>query len=268
MVSGQDTLLACRESPHLARTKITTYLACPDKYKWTYVDPRGKWYLKSKSYFSFGSSLHKVLQRFHDSGDNGVQTTDQAVAALEESWIEAGYSSQEEMMESMAEGKAIIEEYTETFLSEPVTSNTIYVEKLLRTDLGDFTLLGRVDRVDEHEDGTLEVIDYKSGRNAVDDEQVKYDLAMGIYQVLLSKLHAGNKVKATIIALRSNSRGTSSMSQEELAAFEEDLKQIGKEILDRDYENMVPVAKDLCESCDFLPLCRQHPDFTEQEPYQ
>ncbi len=240
-------------------------MACPDKYKWTYIDPRGKWYLKSKSYFSFGTSLHKVLQRFHDSGDAGVETTDQAVAALEESWIDAGYSSQEEMMESMAEGKAIIEEYTQTVLSEPVTPDTIYVEKLLRTDLSEFTLLGRVDRVDQHQDGTIEVVDYKSGRQEVTVEQVESDLAMGVYQLLLSKLHPGHHTKATIIALRSNSRASAGLDAEALATFESDLLHIGKEILNRDFENMVPKVKDLCEGCDFLPLCSKHPDFKGPE---
>ncbi|HCE00424.1 MAG TPA: hypothetical protein DER07_05235, partial [Armatimonadetes bacterium] len=79
--------------PTLSPTKISTYLACPSKYRWTYVDERGRWYIRSKSYFSFGTTLHKVLQRFHDSRDAGVQTVGQALAAYEESWIEAGFES-------------------------------------------------------------------------------------------------------------------------------------------------------------------------------
>ena len=65
----------------LSPSKITTYLACPVKFGWTYLDPRGKWYLKSKSYYSFGSTLHKVLERFHNAGDTGVTTVGDALQA-------------------------------------------------------------------------------------------------------------------------------------------------------------------------------------------
>ncbi|MCH7905383.1 MAG: PD-(D/E)XK nuclease family protein [Armatimonadetes bacterium] len=256
--------------PSLSPSKITTYLACPDKYKWTYVDDRGKWYMRSKSYFSFGSTLHKVLQRFHDSGDSGVTTTSQALAALDESWIEAGYASQDDMMQAMAEGKDIIESYVEAVQAKPVTAETIYIEKLLRADLGEFVLIGRVDRVDEHEDGTLEIIDYKTGRDTVSAEDVEADMAMSCYQLLLSKLHPNKRIVATIIALRSGGQATSSMSQADLQEFESDLVSLRSEIHDRDFEGMTPVPKSLCPSCDFLPLCSRHEDFelpaAESEP--
>ena len=65
------------------------------KYLWTYVDSRGKWYLKAKSYYSFGTTLHKVLERFHDPGDTSVSTVGEALKVNEESWIVAGYASAE-----------------------------------------------------------------------------------------------------------------------------------------------------------------------------
>ncbi len=245
----------------LSPSKISAYLACPVKYKWTYVDDRGKWYLKSKSYYSFGTSLHSVLQRFHDSGDEGVTTTHQAIAALEESWIDAGYSSQDEMMEALAEGKAIVETYLEGLRMEPVTAKTILIEKTLRKDLGAFTLLGRLDRVDERDDGTLEIVDYKSGRDNVTSQDIQTDLAMSIYQILVSAAYPGKSVLATIVALRTNRKASYGMAAAEIESVESDLKMIGAEIMNRDFENMLPVRKPLCEYCDFLPLCSKHPEF-------
>ncbi|MCX6340981.1 MAG: PD-(D/E)XK nuclease family protein, partial [Fimbriimonadales bacterium] len=164
--------------PTLSPSKITTFLACPNKYLWTYVDSRGKWYLKAKSYYSFGSTLHKVLERFHDSGDAGVTTVGDALQAYEESWIDAGYSSQEEMQEAFGEGREII---LATLSDERVAerkAKVLAVEKLLKYNMGDFDLVGRIDRIDEHEDGTLEIIDYKSGRSTITDSEVETDLAM------------------------------------------------------------------------------------------
>jgi putative RecB family exonuclease len=254
--------------PTLSPSKITTYLACPVKYKWTYIDERGKWYLKSKSFYSFGSSLHRVLQRFHDEGDQGVATVHEAVAALEEGWVEAGYASQEEMTQAMAEGKAIIADYIDRVSREPVTSRTLFIEKTIRMDFGDFVLMGRLDRLDEREDGALEVIDYKSGRMGVQPEDVKGDLAMSLYQLLVKGQHPDRPVVATIIALRAGSRASASLADDELDELRANILELGQEILFRDYEALIPVGKPLCHRCDFLPLCRKHPDFElpPQEP--
>jgi putative RecB family exonuclease len=249
------------KKPTLSPSKITTYLACPDKYKWTYVDDRGKWYLRSRSYYSFGSTLHSVLQRFHDSGDHGVTTTHEAVAALEESWIEAGYSSQEEMMQAMAEGKVIIENYIDNFRAQPVTAETVYIEKLMRRDLGPFVLLGRLDRVDQHKDGTIEIVDYKSGRQSVAAEDVATDLAMNCYALLLQDKHPGCAITASIIALRTNTKASFAFDPNELEVFRKDVEVLGLEILSRDFTGLMPVSKALCKNCDFLALCRKHEDF-------
>jgi RecB family exonuclease len=249
--------------PTLSPSKITTYLACPVKYRWTYVDDRGKWYLRSKSYYSFGSTLHRVLERFHDQGDTGVTTTEEVMAAYEESWIDAGFSSAEEMAEAFGEGKQILERHVQEAAARPRTAKTIFVERQFRHDLGEFALIGRVDRVDEHEDGSLEIIDYKSGRESVDQEDVSGDIAMACYQLLLRRKFPDKKVSATIIALRTGSQATASMTDEELAEFENDVKTLGGEILHEDYAELIPVFKPLCPHCDFIPLCRKHPEFTE-----
>lgn len=250
--------------PTLSPTKLTTYLACPVKYYWTYVNPKGKWYLRSKSYFSFGTSLHAVLQRFHDSNDQGVTTTAEAVAALEESWIEAGYTSQDHMMQSLAEGKQIVEMHVERSLREPVTAQTIVVEKLYRRDLGPFVLIGRVDRIDEHEDGTIEIIDYKSGRESVTESEVRDDLAMGCYQLILQEHFPDRPITASIIAVRTGQKATAQLSSDELAQFQLEITELGEGILNREWVDIDPLFKErLCPHCDFVSLCRQSRTFSE-----
>ncbi|MBW7928955.1 MAG: PD-(D/E)XK nuclease family protein [Fimbriimonadaceae bacterium] len=99
--------------PTLSPSRISTYLACPVKYRWTYVDSRGHWYARAKSYYSFGLTLHRVLEAFHSSGDRGVPTAHEAIAAMEENWMDAGYSSPDEMADAIGEGKQILERYAE-----------------------------------------------------------------------------------------------------------------------------------------------------------
>lgn len=249
--------------PTLTPSKITTYLACPLKFRWTHVDPRGRWYLRAKSYYSFGASLHRVLERFHDSGDTGVATTHEALAALEDSWLDAGFSSAEEMADAFGEGKAIIERYVEEHAEPRVGVNTLFVERLLKRDMGGYVLAGRVDRVDEHDNGLVEVIDYKSGRQSVSREEVASDIAMGCYQLLLREMFPGRPVQATIVALRSGEQASHSMNEEETQEFEFALNDLARRIFSHDYFELEPVYKGLCRDCDFLALCRKHPEFGE-----
>lgn len=245
----------------LSPSKISTFLACPTKYYWTYQDKRGRWYLRSKSYFSFGTSLHQVLQRFHDSDDRGVTTVHEAVASLEENWVEAGYANHDEMMQELAEGKAMLEAHIERWQREPVTAKTIAVEKLYRRDLGPFELIGRIDRLDEHEDGTLEIIDYKSGRQTVTAADVADDLAMGIYQLILQEHFPGRRIVASIVALRSGEKATASLTDEALEEFKLLTIELGQKILNRCWESEEPLSKSLCRNCDFQALCVRYPDF-------
>ena len=252
--------------PTLSPSKITTYLACPVKYRWTYVDSRGKWYLRAKSYFSFGMTLHNVLERFYNSNDDGVTTQFEAMAAYDESWIDAGFSSAEEMAEAYGEGKVILEKHFEEQQKRPLTAKTLFVERQLRCDFQNFTLIGRLDRVDEHEDGTLEIIDYKSGRETVDQEEVDLDLALGCYQLLIREKYPDRPISATIIALRTGDSATTSMSDSKMEEFRRDIQTIGNTIHFEEFHELFPHYKRICPNCDFRPLCRKYEDFGEPEP--
>lgn len=249
--------------PTLSPSRITTFLACPSKYLWTYIDPRGKWYLRAKSYYSFGTTLHKVMERFHDEGDQGVTTVGDALRIYEESWIDAGFASAEEMQEAYGEGKEIV---AAVIAEEEVARResgvrTLAVEKLLKRDLGPFELIGRVDRLDEYPDGRIDIVDYKSGRASVTEAQVKDDLAMACYQLLARSMFPDRPVTATIHALRAQARATTSLSAAELDEFERDIVQIGQTILSASIDDYSPRPKPLCEGCDFLALCKKDPRY-------
>jgi RecB family exonuclease len=247
--------------PTLSPTKLSTYLACPVKYRWTYIDGRGKWFLRAKSYYSFGASLHRVLEQFHSAGQLGVPTTEETLAMFDENWIDAGFSSAEEMAEAYGEGKLILERHVEQHKKRPVTSSTLYVERQLRLDMGEFELIGRLDRVDQHEDGSLEIIDYKTGRDSVHPEDVQFDLAISCYQLLLRHKFPGKPIKGTIIALRTGESASASLSNDQLDELQEDLHKLGLQILSDEFHEFFPSLKGICGHCDFLDLCKKDEEF-------
>jgi hypothetical protein len=86
---------------------------------------------------------------------------------------------------------------------------------------------------------------------------------MASYQLLLKHKFPDRPVRARIIALRTGDSAAASMGDVELAEFERDILALGQEILHEDYPELVPVYKPICPHCDFLPLCRKHPEFEE-----
>lgn len=250
--------------PTLSPSKLSTYLACPVKYRWTYVDARGKWYVRAKSCYSFGSTLHRTLEQFHSGGRAGVPTTDEVLAAYEENWIDAGYSSPEEMAEAHGDGKAMLLQFVERERTREEGRRTAFVERLFRLDLDDFDLIGRPDRIDEHEDGTYEIVDYKTGREQVCSDDVANSLAMSVYQLLVRRTFPDRAVRATICALRTGASASHALTDEELDALEASLRELGARILSDDFFEFEPRLKHICDRCDFIPLCKRHGAFAEE----
>jgi RecB family exonuclease len=130
----------------------------------------------------------------------------------------------------------------------------------------DFELVGRIDRVDEHPDGSLEIIDYKSGRNEITEADVEADLAMSVYQLLLQAKYPDRPIRATIFALKSGKSASWSMPTEDLEVLKMDLHELGKHMVAVNWDELQPSPKLLCGTCDFLPLCRQYPEFDYLDP--
>jgi RecB family exonuclease len=252
--SGSREKSETGRKPTLSPTRIATFLECAVKYRYIYIDKIGRFYTRAQSYFSFGSSLHHVLQSYHEEG--AAQTPEQLVEKLGERWIAAGYESAEQEREHRAAGEQIVQAY-HTAHQERIAAQTetLHTEKTISCDMGRFKLSGRIDRIDRHADGRLEIIDYKSGRLETTPDEVANDLAMSIYQLILKRLNPGTPVFATIYCLRSGNQASAELSDEQMDEFAAELKTLGEQILDMDYQSLVPVPLSICSHCDFLPRC-------------
>ncbi len=240
--------------PALSPTRIGTYLECAVKYRYVYIDKIGRFYLRSHAGYSFGSTLHRVLQEFHEAGAR--HSVEEMAAEMERRWIPAGYESEAQEQEHREAGRIIVAAYHEAHKERSEKQvETIATEKTISCDMGRFTLTGRVDRIDRHPDGGLEIVDYKSGRRETSPDEVLNNLAMSCYQLILSKMYPGTAVMATIYSLRSGSQTTVSLQGDALTRFEQDIITLGNEILDTKYAGLEPAPVPACPDCDFLPRC-------------
>lgn len=241
--------------PVLSPTKISTFLACRVMYKYTYIDRIGRFYYQPKAYHSFGASLHRTLERYHELGGPETQSAEQLVETLHDVWTSLGYATAADEALHIDAASRMLEHYHEEHRVEGV--KTLFTERPLKCDMGEFDLMGRLDRLDEHPDGRLEVIDYKSGRMSVTEDDVRDDLAMRIYGYLVRRAYPERPVSTTIYCLRTGEKATVVLSADDLAEIEDGVRAIAIDILRTDEDSVVePVwLPHVCPRCDYLRLC-------------
>jgi putative RecB family exonuclease len=258
-------------------TKLRLFRTCAAKYRWEYIEKLGRFYRKPRAGFSFGASLHNVLEKFHAEGGAESVTVEALTERLSASWQSQGYQSLDQEAAYKFEAVKILEAYharaTEVIVAtseetESKPATVLYSEKTLSMPLSpEITLTGRVDRVDEHADGALEIVDYKSGRSSVTTEDVSGALAMRVYQTLLTHLHPDRRVYATIYALRTGASASHEQTTEEREWLTADCLETAEIIKHRDWEAVLPTPIDACEDCDYLPHCtrwwKRHADFID-----
>lgn len=157
----------------ISYTRYRIYRECPWKYKLLFVDGR-RIPLVPKS--SYGLSVHRALESWLRAGDDSL---DALIDALESRWMTDGYP--DEATESRWYAKA--ERALTRFHGEESArrARTIGVEKEFFWPLGRHTVRGMIDRIDQHPDGSYEIVDYKTGPVAPTPEQLKADLQMKFY---------------------------------------------------------------------------------------
>lgn len=209
--------------------------------------------------------MHRALEDYHKKGGPKTQSAEQLVESMHQVWTSIGYASPEEELEQVEVAAHFLEEYHTAHKVEGV--KTLFTEKQFRTDMGEFILMGRIDRLDEYPDGHLEVVDYKSGRLCTSEEEVRNDLAMGIYAFLVQKAYTESHVTASIYCLRSGDKATAKFTNEDLAQIEDGARSIAIEIESIDEDSIIePVwLERICPNCDYLRLCarRQNWDLSK-----
>lgn len=175
-------------------SQINVYQRCPYQYKLANILKIPK---KSGPALSFGNSIHNTLQAFYEKVrslnlakqdslfgmpiktsakvDNGIKVPDEKylLDLYEEKWIGDWYKSKQQRETYKKKGVELLK----VFYASQVGKWTIPVsiEGGFKIKIGEYILGGRIDRIDQREDGTLEIIDYKTGtakeKLTTDDKQ-------------------------------------------------------------------------------------------------
>ncbi|MCS7301221.1 MAG: PD-(D/E)XK nuclease family protein [Fimbriimonadales bacterium] len=241
--------------PTFSPTKLNAYLTCRIKYHWAYLTPYGKWLRRPNPAFALGANLHRALEYFHNAGGAEKLSPEEFHRAIEQLWSPAGFETLAQSEAYKQTGLHLAQQYYQAHAEQPPEATVLFTERMLRRDMGRYVLMGRLDRVDEHPDGVLEIIDYKSGRAEVTEEQVRNDLALHCYALLLQEYYPDRPLWIAIHALRPNKKVALPLTPAELDDFRQMLNQLVAQILDEDWDLLYPQWIPHCAECEFVELC-------------
>jgi RecB family exonuclease len=169
-------------------TRLNTWLDCPRRYRMSYLDrpPPAKgppW-----AHNSLGASVHNALAAWWRL-PRGERTVAAAGDLLTAGWLSDGFADDAQSATYQANCRRLVEDYV-TGLDprrEPAG-----VERMvgMRTEL--IAVSGRIDRLDDrrHADGSAElvVVDYKTGRQQLTQDDARSSLALALYALAAERV--------------------------------------------------------------------------------
>lgn len=209
---------------HLSYSRLSRFEQCPASFKHHYVEKRTA---EPGVPLKFGKLLHAVLEilvREHMVNERtGPLSEDRAIELYREGWGEAGLTG----MEVFQEGLDIIGDFVRD-QGELDHRNVLAIEKEFRHQLGRFTVLGYIDRIDWVDDETIEVIDYKTNRMLFTRDEVDHSLQMSLYELAVRELWPwAKKVQLTFHMLRHGVRMRTERTPEQLDAARSYVETVG-----------------------------------------
>lgn len=254
-------------------SQIKAYETCPYQYKLAHIL---KIPTKGNASLSFGSALHATLQKFYGriqelnlSRQGSLFTVSKSMIAdrevkapplaellelYEKNWISDWYKNKRQREEYYAKGKEILR----MFYAAEAEKWTVPVslEGWFKIKVGDYLVHGRIDRVDKLSDGTLEIIDYKTGASKekiIGDDKDQ----LLIYQIAASTLpeysQIGQPSKLTFYYLNDTIKTSFIGDDKDLAKIKDKLVAAIDAVHSNDF---TPTPNQhVCKYCDFRDIC-------------
>ena len=232
---------------HISYSQIDNYLICPLRYKYSYVlnipTP------PSRS-LNFGDTFHKTLNEFHSKIMSGNKPSlEDLYEIFEKNWNPLGYENEKDRKNTFEEGKVILKRYYEK--NQNLDVKHLGLEKKFVLNIDGTKLKGTIDRIDKLPDGSVEIIDYKTGKEK-SQKEVDDNVQMTIYTMGATD---ALKIKPDVLSLyflNTGNKISTKRTQKQVEAQREIIKDVIKNINE---ENFEPNPGRDCMYCDFKDIC-------------
>lgn len=163
-------------------TRLTTWLDCPRRYRFAYLDRPQPQKGPPWAHNSMGAAVHSALADWW-AAPVGQRTPQLGATLLRRRWLSEGFRDEEQSMAAGRRASGWVRDYLDGLdpLVEPLG-----VERTVSTKTRTLVLSGRVDRIDARPEG-LAIVDYKTGRYQPEEDDARTSLALGVYAVAAAR---------------------------------------------------------------------------------
>jgi DNA helicase-2/ATP-dependent DNA helicase PcrA len=177
----------------LSASAVDTYERCGLQFK---LDRDWRLSAKPAAAMQYGAAIHRVLKTYFDSVRLGRPKTEQELIDLFRQDL-ADAKIQETYQHELYENQGLTQ--LSDFLASAHAidgSQVLHTEESFEIRIGETSVVGRIDRIDKRPDGTVAIIDYKTGK-ARDQEDADQSLQLSLYAIAAEEKW-GYKVGALI----------------------------------------------------------------------
>ena len=162
-------------------SRLLAWLDCPRRYRMQYLDRPRPASRPPRAHTSVGVATHNALRDFWDLAR--VERTPAAVERLvRRSWIDIGFRDPEQSADWRARTTRRVTEYLRGIDRD---RQPLGVERTVSLHTETLAVTGRLDRLDDR-DGELVVVDYKTGRAKLTDDDARTSLPLALYAVAVA----------------------------------------------------------------------------------
>jgi DNA helicase-2/ATP-dependent DNA helicase PcrA len=230
-------------------SRIQAYQRCPWLYHLVYDEG---WRAGPTAGMAVGQSLHRALGRFGDP-KNTERSLDRLMEIFDEEWVNEGFTSPAETIERYEAGRAMLERFFDGEKSR--AAKTVGTEVDFDLPFGDgFHFRGTIDRLDLLPDGRYEVVEYKTNVEGWTAERTENDLQMTLYALGMRRALKVASVDLRYQFLSNGESRAARRSDDQLAAAEALLEEIGAKIKSKSY---TPNHAH-CARCEFAGRCSEY----------
>lgn len=234
----------------LSYSKIDAFKTCPLKYKFRYLFQIPT---PTPHAANFGSSVHDTVNIFYNKIKEGQTPTLELLREVYDNcWIGAGYLSKAHENARKENGWEMMEGFFE-YESKRNFMVPAFMERNFRLKIGDVAFSGRIDRIDKLEDGTFEVVDYKTG-SSKKNINLNKDLQLSLYALACKEIFGIRVSKLSLFYLEDCSKASTSRSDEEMDSIRAELLEAANAIKNSEFEATPGFP---CGFCEYKVLCNK-----------
>jgi RecB family exonuclease len=231
----------------LSYSSIDTYETCPAKFKFAYEDrlPR-----HPSPALSFGDSLHRALQCFHNRPVPVPPAREELLEMLDAVWVSDGYRDASEERTYRDHARQVLMQYH--LENAERYRIPVALEFRFTIEIEGVQVNGMIDRMDRLPGGGYEIIDYKTNRRLPPLSRVERDLQLSIYHLAAREVWGIDPERLTLYYLLPGQRMTTSRTPEDVEELRARIATVAERIGAEKFE---PRENPLCDWCDYQAMC-------------